>query len=505
VVGFLNLAPTAAGRQEFTRTLAGNAGLKVLMGDTHQIESISGFVTWRVTGVMALVAAVWGLLVSIKAMRGEESVGRWELFLAGRATPRRAAAGALVGLGSAVLLMFALAAGVTIAVGRRSDVGFSVGGSLLLAPGAVAGAAEFIAVGALASQVMPIRARATALAATVFGLAFVLRAVADVAPQAHWLVYLSPLGWIEQLHALTDPQPVWLLPIVGFVAVLVLATMWLSGRRDLGASILADKDSGEPHLRMLGSHTRLAVRLSRTSALSWVAVTGLSSLMYGSFARSAGDAFASSDVAKNVVGGLAHQSRQIAEGVRGFAAIFFLIVMLLLMSYVASAAGAIREDEAEGYLDNLLVRRVHRAHWLAVRASIAAVVTVTAGLVSGAGFWLAATRSTELSLHELLLAGLNAAAPAILLLGLAVLVMGFAPRWTTPVSFGLLAWSFLIDMLGSVIHLNHWVVDTSLLQHPALAPSVDPNWRVEVTYVVLALVLALLGGLRFVRRDLQGN
>src|ERR1019366_1039773 len=142
------LAPTAAGRQEFTRTLAGNAGLKVLMGDTHQIESISGFVTWRVTGVMALVAAVWGLLVSIKAMRGEESVGRWELFLAGRTTPRRAAAGALVGLGSAVLLMFALAAGVTIAVGRRSDVGFSVGGSLLLALGAVAGAAEFIAVGA---------------------------------------------------------------------------------------------------------------------------------------------------------------------------------------------------------------------------------------------------------------------------------------------------------------------------------------------------------------------
>ena len=502
--GFLKLAPTAAGREEFTRALSANAGLKALLGDAHQIGTIGGFVGWRVTGVMALVAAIWGLLVSVQAMRAEESAGRWELFLAGRTTARGAAARALVGLGGAVLVMFALAAAATVAVGRGADVGFSVGGSLLLVLGAVAGAAEFIAVGALASQLMPIRARATGSAAAVFGVAFLLRAIADVAPRAHWLVYLSPLGWIEQLRALTDPQPIWLLPIAAFVAVLVVATIWLAGRRDLGLSTLADVDSGEPHVRMLGSHVRLAIRLARTSAVTWVAVTGSAALLYGSFARSAGDAFASSGAARHVVGGLAHQSGQSA-GVRDFAAIFFLLVMLALMAYVATAAGAIREDEAEGYLDNLLVRRVRRGRWLAVRASIAGVVVVAAGLVSGAGFWLGGARNNDLSLGELLLAGLNATAPAILLLGLAVFVIGFAPRWTGPVSFGVLAWSFLLDMLGSVVRLNHWVVDTSLLQHPALAPTVDPDWRVVATYAVLAIFLGLLGGVRFVHRDLQGT
>lgn len=504
VAGFLKLAPTAAGREEFTRSLSASAGLKALLGDPHQIGTIGGFVSWRVTGVMALAAAIWGLLASVKAMRGEESAGRWELFLAGRTTARGAAAGALAGLGGGVLVMFALAAAATVAVGRGADVGFSAGGSLLLVLGAVAGAAEFIAVGALASQLMPIRARATGSAAAVFGVAFLLRAVADVAPRAHWLVYVSPLGWIEQLHALTDPQPIWLLPIAAFVAVLVVAAIWLAGRRDLGSSTLADNDSGEPHLSMLGSHARLAVRLARASAATWVAVAGSAALLYGSFARSAGDAFASSGAARNVVGGLAHQSGQSA-GVRDFAAIFFLLVMVVLMAYVATAAGAIREDEAEGYLDNLLVRRVRRGRWLAVRASIAAVVAVAAGLVSGAGFWLGGARNTDLTLHDLLLAGLNATAPAILLLGLAVFVIGFAPRWTSAVSFGALAWSFLLDMLGSVVRLNGWVVDTSLLQHPALAPTVTPDWRVVVTYAVLAIFLALVGGVRFVHRDLQGT
>ena len=39
-----------------------------------------------------------------------------------------------------------------------------------------AGAAEFLVVGTLAAQIMPIRARAASLAAGVFGVAFLLRA-----------------------------------------------------------------------------------------------------------------------------------------------------------------------------------------------------------------------------------------------------------------------------------------------------------------------------------------
>ena len=503
-VGFTDLAPTAAGRQPFLAALAGNTGLKAMFGVPYRIDTVGGFVTWRATGVMSLVGALWGLLVATRVTRGEEAAGRWEPFLAGRTTHRRAAAQALAGLACALLLMLAIAAAATTAVGMRPNVSYGLGRSFLFALATTTGAAEFIVVGTLAAQIMPIRARAASLAAGVFGVAFLLRAIADIAPQAHWLVYLSPLGWVEQVRALSDPQPLWLLPIGAFVAAGAAGTIWLAGRRDLGASTWADKDAKEPHTGLLGSQRLLAIRLSRTSAISWVAIAGLALLLYGTFAASAGNAFASSGFANKLTGGITHQGQQ-STGVRLYAGIIFLLMMLALMGYVASASGAIREQEAEGYLDNLLVRQVGRAAWLATRTTIVLAVTLLAGFTAGVGFWLGSRGGAGISLGELAAAGMNAAAPAILLLGFAILVVGFAPRWTSTLCYALIAWSFLLDMLGSVIHPNHWLLDTSLLQHPALAPTTDPNWRVVATYAFLGVLLAAAGTTRFVRRDLQSS
>jgi hypothetical protein len=60
-------------------------------------------------------------------------------------------------------------------------------------------------------------------------------------------------------------------------------------------------------------------------------------------------------------------------------------------------------------------------------------------------------------------------------------------------------------MLGSAIKVNHWLMDTSLLYHPALAPAVNPNWRITATYLAIGCTAALLGGWRFTRRDLQSS
>ena len=92
-----------------------------------------------------------------------------------------------------------------------------------------------------------------------------------------------------------------------------------------------------------------------------------------------------------------------------------------------------------------------------------------------------------------------------MLLGIAVLALGFVPRLTSVVCWGLLAWAFLLDMLGSAIKVNHWVMDTSLLYHLALAPAVNPDWRIAGTYLAAGCAAALLGGWRFTRRDLQSS
>jgi polyether ionophore transport system permease protein len=506
-ISFDTIAATAAKRNGLLASMASNAGLKALLGDTHGITTRGGFTDWRAIGVTILVASVWGLLAATKALRGEEGAGRWELFLSGQTTPRRAAAGALAGLGAGVLAMYLLTALLTVLVGTRPNIAIRPGQGLFFGLAIVAGAAMFAAVGALASEVMPTRSRAAGAAGAVFGAAFMLRALGDATSSAHWLVYLSPLGWVEQLHPLTGAQPLWLLPIAGLVTLCVAATITLADR-DLGASMLADKDAAAPRTALLGSPVLFAWRMSWAVTACWLGATVLASLLYGSLAKSTGQAFASSGALRKFTGSLTHvMLRQLQlAGTRVFAGIVFLILMTLIMAYVASALGRVREEEAEGYLDNLLVRGVSRPGWLAGRVILILAVLVTAGLLGGLGFWAAAaSQHSGLSWHELMLAGINSAAPAALLLGIGVLTFGFAPRLTSVVCWGLLAWAFLLDMLGSALKVNHWVMDTSMLHHPALAPAAGPDWRVDGAYLALSCAAMLLGGYRFTRRDLQSG
>jgi putative exporter of polyketide antibiotics len=65
-------------------------------------------------------------------------------------------------------------------------------------------------------------------------------------------------------------------------------------------------------------------------------------------------------------------------------------------------------------------------------------------------------QGVAISFHDLLLAGLNAMAPAALVLGLGIFTLGVL-RATSPVVYAALAWSFLIDLLSSGLNLNHWI------------------------------------------------
>ena len=382
--GFTALAPTAAARQSLLDSLTANSGLKALLGDTGPITSAAGFVDWRVLGVMPLLTAVWGLLAATKAMRGEESAGRWELFLSGQTTARRATAGCLVGLAAGIATMWAIVWVATYLVGTGQPGGFTVAAALLFATTAVASVAIFVAVGALASQLMPTRSHAAALAAGVFGVSFMLRALGDAAPEVHWLVYLSPLGWIEQVHPLTGGHPLWLLPVALLVTAVIAATLLLADR-DLGASTFADRDTSEPRLRLLGHPILLAFRLTRATLAGWLAVAVVAPWLYGSVAKSAGDTFAKSAVLRKFTGALTGSAQHL--GTQAYAGIVFLMIMTLLMAYAASAASKIREQEEHGYLDNLVVRSVSRQGWLTAQVSLAVLVIVSAGLLSSLAFW----------------------------------------------------------------------------------------------------------------------
>ncbi len=499
--GYEGAYKTSGQRHALAQTLGSDVGISAIIGPASHLDTVAGFVAWRTLGVLTVVGAVWGLLAATRLLRGEEDAGRWELLLAGRTTRRGGAAPALTGLAGCALVLWAITAVIAVAVGRSSSVHIDGRSALFLAVADVSGAAVFLAVGALTSQLAPTRRQAASYAGGVLGVAYALRMVADSGAGLAWLRWASPLGWVEELHPLTAPRPVALVPIVGLIAILTVLTVQLAGGRDLGASTIPDRSRPPTRTMLLSGPTGLTVRLVRPVVIGWVVAIALAGLMLGLIAKAAGRALTGSTAMRKLVSDFgAH-----GAGATTYLGVAFLMVALLLALIAAGQVGAARGEEAEGKLDHLLVRPVSRTSWLAGRLSVATGALVIAGAVAGVTGWLgAASQDSGIGLTNMVAAGLNLVPPAVLILGVGTLAFGIRPRAASGACYAVLAWSFLVELIGGIVNASHWLLDTSVFHQMAAAPAVAPDWTTNAVLVALGVAAAAIGGIVFRFRDLAG-
>ena len=495
---FSSQYPTVAARAMLVSTMGSNAGLQAIFGMAHHIDTIGGYTAYHAIGVLGLIGAVWGLLAATRLTRGEEEAGRWEVLLAGQTTRRRATAGALAGLGVGLLTLWAVTAAVTVTVGRSYGAHFSVTASLFMAVAAVAATWMFMAVGVLSGQLAGTRRQAAAMAAAVFGIAYLIRLIAYADMKLMWLRWASPLGWVDELQPLTGSRPLLLLPVTGFTVVLAVAAIILAGRRDLGASMLPANDTAPARTRLLTGPFGLACRLGRRGALGWFAGLAGGGLILGLTAKGTETVFSSQSggvIAK--LGG--------TTGGASYLGLAFLIIALVIAIAAAGQVAATRDEEAEGYLDHLLARPVARLPWLAGRFAVSAAVLAGCGLIAGLFTWAgAAATGAGLGLATLLAAGVNAVPAAIFVLGVGTLVHGLAPRYTVLAAYGIVAWSFLAEIIGAGIGASHWLLDTSVLHHIARAPAAPLRWDSTAILAAIGIAAAITGAAAFSRRDLAG-
>lgn len=501
VVSYANAYPTVASRKQMAASLGANAGLQAMFGVPRQLDTVAGFTAWRSMGLLGIIGGVWGVLVATRLLRGEEDAGRWELLLAGGVTRGRAAAEACVGLLLAAVALWVPLAVLSLAAGATSDAHFAVRSSLFLSFALALPVALFVAVGALTSQVCATRRQASGLGAATLGLWFVLRFVADSGDRLRWLRWLSPLGWVGELHPFTgsDLAPVAL--VVCLTAVCFVAAVVLAGRRDLGGSTLPDRASAAPRLRHLASAGGLAVRLARGSAIAWVVGLALGSMFFGLVAKAAGESITrSSSLAKELDRLGIH-----VGGATAYLGVAFVTVTALVALQAANHVAATREEEALGRADNLLVQPVSRARWIAGRVGVAVVCLTATALAAAGGAWVgAATQDSGVSITRLLAAGMNSTPSALLVLGVGTLLHALAPRRAVLLTYALVAWSFLVEVVGASLKLDHRLLDTSVFHHVAAAPAADPRWGTNLVFVVLALAAFAAGIVALRRRDLVG-
>jgi len=498
-LSYTSIYKTQAERTRLAAAFGSNKAASTLFGPAPPLQTVAGFTVFKSSPTLMILGAVWGLLTSTRLLRGEEDAGRWELLLTTQTTPRGAAVQALAGMAAGATALWGVTALIIVLAGRSSKVGIGAGPALYFALALVATPLMFLAVGALTSQVAATRRQAASYAGAFLGASYGLRMVADAGIGLHGLIWASPLGWAEQLRPLIDPEPLALVPVVAFIAVVTAGAVHLAGRRDVGASILPDRASSPPHVALLFGPAGLAIRMLRPVVVSWWTAIAVTALLTGLVAKSAGATISGSSVQK-----VFSRLGAVGVGTKAFLGVSSLIAAILLALIAAGQLTAARAEEAQGRLDHLLVRPVARPSWWRDRLLVATAIQVAGGLIAGVFTWLAtATQHAGVSFTTLLGAGLNLVPQAICVLGLGALTAGVWPRATSIVVYGVVGWSLLVEIIGGIGAVSHWLLDTSVFHQMAAAPATPPNWQINGVMLAVGVAGAVVGGVAFNRRDLQ--
>ncbi len=497
---YSRLYKTRADRQHLAATYGTNKAIAALFGPAPHLDTPAGFTSFKVGMTLMILASVWGLLTSTRLLRGEEEAGRWELLLLGGSTRSGAALQALAGLAAGATSLWLVTGILTALAGHSSNVGIGTGDALFFAAAMVSPAVMFLAVGSLTSQLGTTRRQAASYAAVVLGASYALRMVADAGIGLHWLVWASPLGWVEELDALNSPDAWPFLLVVALAMVAAGTAVAMAGRRDVGAGMWPDRTHGRAHVRLLSNQLGLTVRLVRPVVVAWLVALAITGVILGLVAKGAG-------------GTLSGSAREVLEklgasgvGVKLYLGVAYLIVAVLVAFVAAGQVTAARTEETVGHLEHLLVRPVPRVAWFSGRIGVALVVLISCGVVAGLfTFAGTATQHADVSLGSLLGAGLNVVPPSVLVFGIGALALGARPRVASIAAYAVLGWSLLVDVIGGFGSGGHWLLDTSIFHQMSAAPAVAPDLVSGSVMAGLGLLACLVGGFLFHRRDLAGD
>ncbi len=484
---YIGLYSTEASRRETVQTLGHTPATLALYGRIY-VDSVGGLVGWRLGGLAVALAGLMSILLVVRHTRGDEESGRTELVGAGAVSRHAPLAAALL-----VALSADVALGVIVTLGLIV-VGLGAVGSLALGLAFASSGAVFAAVAAVAAQAAESARAANSLAIAALGGAYVVRAVGDAG--AHWLSWLSPLGWTQQLRPFAGERWWLLVPLAALTVTFVGVATRLAARRDLGAGLLPQRPG--PATGSLHTPLALAWRLQRGALATWVAGFALLGAVFGSIASDVGDIIGDSKSVRDAIAKLGGESNL----VDAYLAATFQVLALIAAVYAIGAVLRARTEETSDRAEPVLAAAVSRTTWALGHIGIASAGTAAllgaAGLPAGIAHAVATGDAGQVP--RVAVAALAQVPAAWVLAGVAVALFGLAPR-ATAASWGLLAACLALSELGPILDLPRWAMDLSPLTHsPQLPGGTAGAAPAVLALIAAALALAGLAGLR--RRDL---
>jgi ABC-2 type transport system permease protein len=487
----------AAAQTKFATSLSSTPALGLLYGDSKNLTAgTKGYMVYRVAGFMALITSVWGLLTATRLLRGSEEDDRWEPLRVGAVTARAATTQVMTGFGFAWVA--ACVAGTLVTLSLASSLQLPLHMALVMnlmifLPGLL-----FATVGLFTSQLALTRQRAV-----IYGLLpllsfFLLRGVANTAIQLHWLMAVTPFGWMELVNPVLGAQNWWLALPLAWSGLFVGLGIGLS-QRDLGSSIIHQSDTTRPHYWLLGSGWQLALRQNILLFAAWAGGALTVAALIAGLSTIAVNATADSKNLSHSIGALAGNGKDIRLAFLGAGFVFLVMILMLLATTII---GAIRRDEAKQYLDNILVQPHRRTTWLASRLLLGWAVIVLIALLAGLVTYLIATSQTiRLDFGKVMATSVCLVGTVGFLGGLGALIYGLKPRLAGLAMYVILGWSFLITLLASVLHLSSSLLHSSLFYYTSFNLAAWPDWQTFSLMILLCLTMAGCGIIAFAKRD----
>ena len=489
-VGLKSFFPTQASIDQAAAASQHNAGAIAFNGPAQGLDTLGGQIAFQVGALGMVVVALMCVFMTGQLTRGDEEAGRLELVRSlpvGIHAPAFAALITLVAMNAAVAMLVSAA---LIAEGLPTT------GSLVMGASFAAVGLFFTGVALVAGQVTQNTRVVYGSSGALLGLAYLMRIVGDIGDGT--VSWFSPIGLAQKARPFAGERWWPLLPLVAVAVALIAVAFRLALRRDHGAGLVASRPGRIVAAPSLGHPLGLAMRLQRGALIGWgagVLVTGISFGWLGPTI----DSF----VANNKTMAELMASAGSGNLTDTYFATSFRIMALIASGFAIQSALGLRSEESALRAESVLATPVSRWRWAASHLTIALAGSVgllaVAGLATGVSYAIAGGPWS--SVPRLLGAAVVYAPAMWLMIGLAVMVFGFAPRWVD-VAWGILAACFVIGLLGVVLGLPDWVQKLSPFERtPALpAASIAVLPLAVLTALAAVLIFGGLGGLR--RRDI---
>lgn len=473
----------------YADTVAASPAGIAMAGPPFAMDQVGGILVYETSITALLGVSLMAVFVVVRHTRREEESGRVELLGSTVVSPHAV-------LVSAVLV----GAGASLLVGAGVSGGFlleeqPVAESLLYGASIAALGLVFTGVAAVAAQLMSHGRGAVGAALGFFALGYGVRAIGDV--QESFLSWLAPMGWSQQV-AVYEQNRWWPLVLsVAFTVVLLGVAAVLESRRDLGSGIITPRPGPAFAGRQLSGVVGLAWRLQRGFLLGWVIGVFAMAVLLGSFSESIENMIEENPAISDVFATTAAETL-----VDSYMSVSLLLLGVAASGYAVASALRMRTEETADRLEPVLATGVSRGRWfvgnLLVTLLASTLLVASGGVGLGVSYAITSGRASEA--WAMTLASLVYLPAVLLIAAVAVLLFGWVPE-VSAVVWVLVAFTFVIGWLGSLLDLPAWMNALSPFDHVPAAPAESVTASPLVVLSLVTLAAVALGWLGFRRRD----